>query len=112
MPCGLNGALSFIKMPQDKIKSCNNAADAKYGTSYCDAKCPHDIEFIDGQANCEDWGPSASDPNAGVGKYGSYCAILDIMEANLISSAYTSNPCSHTGQLRCSGVKCGDDAKG
>ena len=28
-----------------------NEAGAKYGTGYCDAQCPHDIKFIDGEAN-------------------------------------------------------------
>ena len=112
MPCGLNGALYFVEMPEDGGKGGSNQAGAKYGTGYCDAQCPHDIKFIDGQANCEGWKPSASDPNAGVGKYGSCCAEFDIWEANSISSAYTSHPCSHKGQMRCQGTACGDDDKG
>lgn len=30
---------------------------AAYGTGYCDAQCPHDIKFIDGEANSGDWIP-------------------------------------------------------
>ena len=28
-----------------------NKAGAAYGTGYCDAQCPHDLKFIDGEAN-------------------------------------------------------------
>ena len=45
-------------------------AGAKYGTGYCDAQCPHDLKFINGEANCEDWKPSSTDKNSGTGKYG------------------------------------------
>lgn len=51
LPCGLNGALYFVEMDADggKSKYPNNAAGAKYGTGYCDAQCPHDIKFINGE---------------------------------------------------------------
>merc|ERR1719397_465840 len=30
------------------------AADgAKFGTGYCDAQCPHDIKWMDGEANVD-----------------------------------------------------------
>jgi cellulose 1,4-beta-cellobiosidase len=63
MPCGLNGALYFSEMPADggKSKYPTNKAGAKYGTGYCDAQCPHDIKFIDGEANVKNWQPSPSD---------------------------------------------------
>ena len=56
MPCGLNGALYFVSMDQDggKSKYPKNEAGAKYGTGYCDAQCPHDLKWINGQANVED----------------------------------------------------------
>ena len=30
-------------------------AGASYGTGYCDAQCPADLKFINGEANCMDW---------------------------------------------------------
>lgn len=53
LPCGLNGALYFVSMDADggKSKYSTNAAGAKYGTGYCDAQCPQDIKFINGQVS-------------------------------------------------------------
>lgn len=70
LPCGLNGvrlmlfqcfvltnhfmkALYFVSMSADGGQSeyANNAAGAKYGTGYCDAQCPQDIKFINGQVS-------------------------------------------------------------
>ncbi|KAA1122753.1 hypothetical protein PGTUg99_008774 [Puccinia graminis f. sp. tritici] len=44
-------------MEQDggKSKHPSNAAGAKYGTGYCDAKCPKDIKWVEGQANIKGW---------------------------------------------------------
>jgi hypothetical protein len=53
-------------------KHSGNKAGAKYGTGYCDAQCPRDLKFIDGEANVGEWKESSNDPNAGVGNYGSY----------------------------------------
>ncbi|KAG8940515.1 Exoglucanase 1 [Tulasnella sp. 419] len=49
--CGLNGALYFSEMDADggMAKNPNNKAGAKYGTGYCDAQCPHDLKFINGE---------------------------------------------------------------
>ena len=30
-----------------------NEAGPPYGTGYCDAQCPHDIKWINGEANSE-----------------------------------------------------------
>ncbi|OCL12446.1 glycoside hydrolase family 7 protein [Glonium stellatum] len=111
LPCGLNGALYFVEMSADGglSKFSTNKAGAKYGTGYCDAQCPHDIKWINGEANADSWSPSQNDQNAGSGKYGSCCAEMDIWEANSVSTAYTPHPCSSTGQTRCSGLDCGDD---
>merc|ERR1719265_2595124 len=81
-----------------------------YGTGYCDAQCPHDIKFINGQANMENWQPSKTDRNAGTGKYGSCCTEFDMWEGNSISTAYTAHSCNVTEQFRCEGVACGDNA--
>ena len=110
MPCGINGALYFAQMDKSGNMGNGNMAGAKYGTGYCDAQCPHDIKFIDGGANVEDWNPSPSDPNAGRGKWGSCCSEMDIWEANKVSSAYTAHPCTVNKQTECSDpVTCGDD---
>lgn len=51
LPCGLNGALYFVAMDADggMAKYSTNKAGAKYGTGYCDAQCPRDLKFINGQ---------------------------------------------------------------
>lgn len=112
MPCGLNGALYFVEMPEDGGEAAfpGNKAGAAYGTGYCDAQCPHDVKFIGGEANSDGWQPSPSDPNSGAGKVGSCCAEMDIWEANSISGSYTAHPCSFDGQKACTGTECGDNA--
>jgi cellulose 1,4-beta-cellobiosidase len=113
LPCGLNGALYFVEMDQDggMSKYPTNRAGAKYGTGYCDAQCPKDIKFINGEANVLDWQPSPKDPNSGTGRYGTCCSEMDIWEANSISSAYTAHVCTTTGQHRCEGDECGTGDK-
>ena len=80
-------------------KYSGNKAGAKYGTGYCDAQCPRDLKFVNGevsghtrrskrhkegrpltvsQGNSVKWIPSSSDQNAGVGGYGSCCTEMDI----------------------------------
>ena len=51
LPCGLNGALYFVAMDADGglAKYPTNKAGAKYGTGYCDAQCPRDLKFINGE---------------------------------------------------------------
>lgn len=114
LPCGLNGALYFVEMPEDGGASQypGDKAGAKFGTGYCDAQCPHDIKFINGEANVEGWKPSPTDPNSGTGKYGSCCTEMDIWEANSISSAVTPHVCQTKGQYRCEGTECGDNDSG
>lgn len=53
LPCGLNGALYFSEMAADggQSKYPTNKAGAKYGTGYCDAQCPHDVKFINGEVS-------------------------------------------------------------
>jgi cellulose 1,4-beta-cellobiosidase len=112
LPCGLNGALYFVNMEENGgYGKGNNRAGAKYGTGYCDAQCPHDIKFIDGQANVLDWQTSGAD--TGTGQWGSCCAEVDIWEANSMASAYTMHPCSISGAYRCSSAEeCGDNSSG
>ncbi|KAG8678021.1 Exoglucanase 1, partial [Ceratobasidium sp. 395] len=108
LPCGLNGALYFSAMDADggMAKYPNNKAGAKYGTGYCDAQCPKDIKFINGEANVLDWKGSSNDANSGTGRYGTCCDEMDVWEANSIATAYTPHPCTSTGQTRCSGTTC------
>ncbi|KAJ8489962.1 hypothetical protein ONZ45_g13373 [Pleurotus djamor] len=112
LPCGLNGALYFSEMDRDggKGRFSGNKAGARYGTGYCDAQCPHDIKWINGEANVLDWAVSATDENAGTGRYGSCCPEMDIWEANSEATAYTPHVCRDFGQYRCSGNECGDGA--
>ncbi|KAG8720155.1 Exoglucanase 1 [Ceratobasidium sp. 395] len=108
LPCGLNGALYFSEMAADggMSKYPNNKAGAKYGTGYCDAQCPKDIKFINGEANSGGWTGSSNDLNSGTGSYGTCCNEMDVWEANSVATAYTPHPCSVTGQTRCSGSEC------
>ncbi|KAL0070514.1 hypothetical protein AAF712_002346 [Marasmius tenuissimus] len=112
LPCGLNGALYFVSMDADggMAKSANNKAGAKYGTGYCDTQCPHDIKFINGQANVDGWTPSTNDANAGKGKLGACCNEMDVWEANNNAAAYTPHVCRNVqgGQTACTGNDCGD----
>ncbi|KAL0953572.1 hypothetical protein HGRIS_004789 [Hohenbuehelia grisea] len=110
LPCGLNGALYFVSMDADggQSKSPNNKAGAKYGTGYCDSQCPHDIKFINGEANVAGWQPSPNDQNAGKGQYGTCCSEMDIWEANSMAAAYTPHVCTGNGLTRCTGNDCGD----
>ncbi|KAL5122037.1 hypothetical protein ACEQ8H_000254 [Pleosporales sp. CAS-2024a] len=109
LPCGFNGALYFVSMDADggMSKYTSNKAGAKYGTGYCDAQCPRDLKFINGEANVEGWKPSSNDKNAGVGGYGSCCSEMDIWEANSISTAVTPHACSTIEQSRCTADTCG-----
>jgi len=107
--CGLNGALYFVSMDLDGglAKFSGNKAGAKYGTGYCDAQCPRDIKFINGEANVEGWNPSSNDKNAGAGRYGTCCSEMDIWEANNAATAWTPHPCTIIDQSRCEGDACG-----
>jgi len=110
LPCGLNGALYFVEMDADggMSKYPNNKAGAAYGTGYCDAQCPHDLKFIDGEANILNWQPSPNNPNTGTGMYGTCCNEMDIWESNKMAAAVTPHSCTVSGQYRCNGTQCGD----
>jgi len=112
LPCGLNGALYFVEMSADGGVSQypGNKAGAKYGTGYCDAQCPQDIKFINGEANLLDWQPSPVNPNTGTGMYGTCCVEMDVWEANSMSAALTPHVCTVQGQTRCNGTACGAGA--
>nr|AGM37865.1 family 7 cellobiohydrolase [Chelura terebrans] len=111
LPCGLNGAVYFVEMEEDGGMGSysTNTAGAEYGTGYCDAQCPHDMKFIAGQANSDDWVPSEDDQNAGTGKYGICCFEMDIWEANSMAQSFTTHSCSVSGYYPCEGTECGDN---
>merc|ERR1712151_136463 len=106
LPCGINGALYFSEMMADggSAEFLGDNAGAKFGTGYCDAQCPRDIKFINGEANTLEWNTISA-----TGKYGSCCAEMDIWEANSKATAYTAHPCSLDGPKRCENEKdCGE----
>jgi len=96
-------------MPADGGNFAGNKAGAKYGTGYCDAQCPHDLKFINGEANVLNWKPNPNDKNSGTGLYGTCCTEMDIWESNSMATAYTPHVCTVKGQTRCNGSTCGDD---
>jgi len=113
LPCGLNGAVYFVEMDLDGgLSYPTNEAGPAYGTGYCDAQCPHDMKYINGEANCEEWEPSDNDVNSGKGHYGSCCFELDLWEANTQGNAFTNHPCDAkiVGGYMCEGTECGDNA--
>jgi len=115
LECGMNGAIYLVEMQENGGKGIgNNKAGAKFGTGYCDAQCPHDMKFIDGEANIKGWEPNAKDKsgNMGIGHYGACCNEMDIWEANARSQALTPHPCSKPSLYRCEGTECGDNDKG
>jgi len=109
--CGINGALYFVQMDADGGKALykGNEAGAKYGTGYCDAQCPHDGKFINGEPNLLDWNGTST---GGFGRYGSCCVEMDLWEANAMATAFTGHSCGVKRQTRCDGVECGDNGKG
>ena len=101
LTCGLNGIHStwwrWKAMAGYGQVYLGNKAGAKYDTGFCTAQCPHDLKFINGEANCEGWMPSGTDENSGVGRYGTCCNEMDIWESNSISTAYTPHVCTIKG---------------
>lgn len=110
LPCGLVGALHLVLMKPDGGLSSLNHAGASYGTGYCNAQCPHNILFVDGLGNVEDWNPSEDDPLSGNGKLGSCCPEVDLWEANSRATALTIHNCyDDNNQVTCNNpVQCGD----
>lgn len=117
LQCGMNGAAYFVEMDtRGGLGRGQNGAGARLGTGYCDAQCPHDIKFINGEANIKDWRQNPKDisHSTGLGRWGACCAEMDIWEANKMATAFTPHPCNinETGQLRCEGTSCGNNDSG
>jgi len=114
LECGLNGAVYFVEMEANGgLGKGNNTAGAKFGTGYCDAQCPHDLKFVDGEGNVKNWNMTKTGP---IGEYGHCCSEMDIWEANAYATAYTTHACSTIGPLKCQGYdspinQCGDTPK-
>jgi len=111
LPCGVNGAVYFVQMDADggRKRFSTNHAGAAYGTGYCDAQCPHDAKFINGEPNILDWGPVPGVPDSGIGRYGSCCVEMDLWEANSMATAYTAHSCAAKNATRCeTALECGD----
>lgn len=90
-----------MRSPLFLVQYPGNKAGAAYGTGYCDAQCPHDDKFINGEANIVGWAPDPNgDPNSGDGKYGTCCTEMDVWEANSMATAYTPHMCTVDGQYR------------
>lgn len=101
-PCGLNAAVYFVAMDPEGDKGLgNNEAGAKYGLGYCDAQCPRNIKWVQGEANL-DW-----DAATQRGHRGSCCPELDVFEANRNASAFTLHPCESPMPQTCEGDDCG-----
>ncbi len=88
----VSAVLYFVSMDADGglSKFSSNKAGAKYGTGYCDAQCPRDIKFINGEANVDGWNPSNKRRQRAA--YGTCCSEMDIWEANNMATAYTPPP--------------------
>jgi cellulose 1,4-beta-cellobiosidase len=106
LPCGVNGALFFVAMDEDGGAARFPLAKpgAQYGLGYCDAQCPGDIKFINGEANTVEWKVSGDSAR---GRYGSCCTEIDVWEANALASCFAPHLCRVEGQYRCDGVSCG-----
>ena len=78
----MNGAMYLVEMDSDggKSKYDDNNAGAQYGVGYCDATCPKDVKFVNGQGN----------PN---GKYGSCCSKAGLFEGNSMANEYILHAC-------------------
>jgi cellulose 1,4-beta-cellobiosidase len=106
LPCGVNGALYFVAMDEDGGASRFPLAKpgAQYGLGYCNAQCPADILFINGEANCMDWKLIGELPH---GHYGSCCTTINVWDANAMATSFATHLCKVDGQYRCEGIACG-----
>jgi cellulose 1,4-beta-cellobiosidase len=51
LPCGISADMKFVAMDSNGgfNRLQGNTAGAAYGTGYCDASCPRDMRFVNGQ---------------------------------------------------------------
>jgi len=99
LECGMNAAIYLVEMQADGGQGTNgNTAGAKYGTGYCDARCPTELKFVDGKGNLD-------------ASRGACCTEVDLWEANKLAGSMTMHPCSNAGFYPCTGIECGDGNK-
>ncbi|KAI1496534.1 family 7 glycosyl hydrolase [Biscogniauxia marginata] len=82
--CGMNGALYLAEMNATGARGDLNPAGARYGTGYCDAQCPANME-----------------------SRGACCSEMDLWEGNALAAAFTPHTCSEPGLYACAGGECG-----
>jgi cellulose 1,4-beta-cellobiosidase len=115
VPCGMVGSISLHDMDldgqQSKLPEENRGRfGPKYGTGYCEATCPRDLHFIDGDANVEGWVPSNVDSNKGTGGKGACCAHVEIFSGNSQATSMAAHPCKTSRMTTChvtGGTNCG-----
>ena len=96
LPCGVKASLDFVNMNGNgATRYPTNNAGAKYGTGYCDAQCPKNLKFINGEANLDN-------------KWGNCCAEFSLFDANMISASMSAHPCTYLDDYRCEGNTCGE----
>ncbi|EQB46374.1 glycosyl hydrolase family 7 [Colletotrichum gloeosporioides Cg-14] len=112
VPCGLNGALTFLAMDADGglERYEGNEAGARYGTGYCDASCTRSVRFVGGEANFDGWHPSAWDPLRGEGNRGACCPEFDVWNSNSRAFQTSSKICSRINSYSiCENEACGEE---
>ena len=53
----LNGASHLVAMEDAGGGNRHGNVRARHGMGYCDAHCPHDLKWFNGEANMESWVP-------------------------------------------------------
>eukprot|EP00442_Polarella_glacialis_P058969 CAMPEP_0115151884 /NCGR_PEP_ID=MMETSP0227-20121206/65852_1 /TAXON_ID=89957 /ORGANISM="Polarella glacialis, Strain CCMP 1383" /LENGTH=581 /DNA_ID=CAMNT_0002562429 /DNA_START=55 /DNA_END=1800 /DNA_ORIENTATION=- len=87
VPAGMNAAVYLVSMDAlghlgtSQPTGIINDAGWKRGVGYCDAQCPTDVNFVQGQGF-----------NVG-NKLASCCPEMDLFEANRFTTAMTAHPC-------------------
>ncbi|KAG9019810.1 hypothetical protein FRB90_005958 [Tulasnella sp. 427] len=113
VPCGMTASIRLSEMAADGGMSTQstNTAGAKYGT-YCDAKCPRELKFVNGQVNELGW--TVDSNGIGYGNYGACCSEVDLFEGNSVSSDFAGHSClsSVIGSYACTVATCGTTSGG
>lgn len=87
VPAGMNAAVYLVSM--DRFGNLNsvsgdgvmNTAGWRRGLGYCDAQCPKDLRFVQGQGYNKDH------------VLASCCPEMDLFEGNRFVQAFTAHPC-------------------
>ncbi|KAJ7306135.1 hypothetical protein DFH08DRAFT_517267 [Mycena albidolilacea] len=58
---GVAESNGVVFSPVSTTEHLLTVAGPRYGTGYCDAQCPRDLNFINGVANSAGWVPSPND---------------------------------------------------